>query len=361
MPSRRPDLDALLAEIVESATVTSSADAAGLLREYRPPSTDSLLSVRNLVLQLPLQAAMRERFLAELADVGPMDDGDERLVAVAAHALRTRAPRIPTASPSPLLLPGLGDALDDAVATVLDLDVAVPAPWTIIGGLMVLAHCVEHGVRFPRTTVDADVSVGVFTHRDSLRVLTGRLLDAGFVDATPDPTTGGPRLSYRWVRGSTQVDITVPPRANRQRRTPTAAGGRPAVEMDGTQQALRRTERIAARLADGRSGHLRRPDLMGAVVLKSVAVNADRRRPRRHREDLVVLADLMAASGLHQQYASSVRPKDARRIAAAVGEILLHEWQLADDPEAARAALDHLAATSSRSPATSPPPTATRR
>ncbi len=361
MQRQSPDLRALLAEVVESATVTSSSDAAAVLLEHGPPSTDGLLSVRNLVLQLPLEAVTRERFIAELAAIGPLNDGDERIAAAAAYALRTRPSRIPTVVASPLVLPMLGEALEDAIAAVLDLDVAVAAPWTVIGGLMVLAHCVEHGARFPRTTVDADVSVGVFTHRNSLRALTARLLDEGFVDATPDPTTGGPRLSYRWVRGRTQVDVTVPPRANSQRRMPTAAGGRPAVEMDGTQQALRRTERMAARLADGRSGHLRRPDLVGAVVLKSVAVNGDRRSPGRHREDLVVLADLMAASGLHQHYASQVRPKDARRIAAAVGEIVVHEWQLAEDPEAARAALDQLAATPGRSPETSPPPTATPR
>lgn len=251
----------------------------------------------------------------------------------------------------PVPLPPLTAQLSAALEVLTVLDREVREPWTLIGGLMVLLTCAEHGRRFHRATVDADVVVGVFTHRRALRRLTSQLRRDDFVDDSPDPTTGGERLAYRWRRDAVVLDVTVPPKVNEQDDPPTTVVGRRSVALPGTQQALRRTERLPVRLPGGVDGHVRRPDLLGAVVLKSVAAVSDRRDAGRHREDLVMLADLLATTGRHVTYRPVVRAKDCRRIAAAAARVTLGEWRTADDPDAARAALDHLSVTPAPRPA----------
>ena len=232
--------------------------------------------------------------------------------------------------------------LTDVYATLIDLDTHVSEPWTLIGGLMVLTHCAEHGAPFTRPTGDADVAVSVFTHRSALHSLTARLRRTGFRDVTPDPLAGGPHLSYRWSRSAAKIDVAVPPKANEQKDAATTVSGHISVELPATQQALSRTQRLAIRLADGTQGHVRRPDLLGSVVIKAAAAVADRRNPARHREDLVALADLLAASGQHVEYAHQVRGKDAKRIRSALALITAREWRGATDPDAARAAMQFI-------------------
>jgi hypothetical protein len=260
----------------------------------------------------------------------------------AGRLLRHGDVRIPTRNRAAVDLTPLTPQLHEALAVLTVLDREVSTPWTLIGGLMVLVTCAEHGANLGRATVDADVVVGVFTHRHALRRLTSCLSHSDFHDDSPDPATGGERLAYRWRRGAVTVDVTVPPKVNDQEQPPTAVGGRKAVELPGTQKALRRTERIPVSLPGGNHGHLRRPDLLGAIVLKSVAAVSDRRDPQRHREDLVVLADLLARTGRHLTYRPWLRLKDRRRITAALGLVTEREWRRASDAEAARGALVRL-------------------
>jgi hypothetical protein len=160
----------------------------------------------------------------------------------------------------------------------------------------------------------ADIAVGVFTHRSSLAQFTSYLMAAGFEDITPSAIDRREQLSDRWSRAGVKFDVAVPPKANGQRNQPTTATGRTATELPATQQASQRTQRLAGRIGDD-TGHVRRPDLLAAIIIKAVAARTDVRDPERHREDLVSLADNLAHSGEHLRFAPQMRPKDRSRLA----------------------------------------------
>jgi hypothetical protein len=263
---------ALLADIV---TVLTGVDRARVEQELTaaPGGDDAeALGAADFILRLLRQAPMGHTDRTALLDA--MDRHwsglvrDHRLPLIAARALlRSKPLRIPLAPGPVVQLPPLTPELSDVYGAILDLDEHVREPWTLIGGLMVLTHCAELGAPFPRPTRDADITVSVFTHREALRSLTMRLNQIGFRDVTPDPLAGGPRLSYRWSRSAAKVDVAVPPKANDQQRPPTTVSGRVGVELPATQQALRRTQRVAIALAGsplaaGAQGHVRRPDLL---------------------------------------------------------------------------------------------------
>lgn len=292
----------------------------------------------RLVRQASLTHADRTSLLVALD--GGLPGVPAEAVAAAAEAVRSTPPRLPAAEA--VTLGPLDPALTSAMQTLFHLDATVAAPWTLIGGLMTLLHCTEHGVPFSRPTGDADIAVGVFTHRGALWTLTQTLRDLGFEDRTTAPLTGGEQLSYRWADGAVQIDVAVPPKVNAQRARPLTASGRPAVELPATQQALRRTERAPVTLADGTAGAVRRPDLLAALVIKAQAALSDRRDTDRHQEDLVSLVEAMSISGLHLAYRDQLRPKDARRLAGAAQTLPAATWRRAGDPVAARAALDFL-------------------
>ncbi len=342
-PIRRVIQDLLVGLVVELTLhprdgVFATLEAAPV--DAEPARVDVL---QNLVRQWPLSDDRREHWSQGLSLLTAEDlRGSGGVVAAAARLLREGAPRIPTLSIPAVRLRPAGPALDGALALLVDLDRTVPEPWTLIGGLMVQITCLQHGVTAIRATVDADIVVGVFTHRHALTVFTSQLRDRDFADVTPSPLGGEDPLAYRWRRGDVLVDVTVPPKVNDQTRPPRASGGRSAVELPATQQALRRTQRMPVRLATGDEGHLRRPDLLGAVVIKSEAAVMDRREPERHREDLVVLADIMAHEGSHVTYLPVMRAKDAERIRRASALVTDREWRRARDPEAARGALAYL-------------------
>ncbi|GHS86009.1 hypothetical protein AGMMS50218_04970 [Actinomycetota bacterium] len=329
-----------LVDIVHTATTATVTEARALVsRPFVPTRSDGRRTLVGLVLQAPLTHADRTRLLEGLAAEVPETTASQLLAT--ADALRRLPPRFP--EPHDVLrLPALSAPLTEAFEMLFALDTEVPAPWTLIGGLMVMSHRVQHDVAPGRVTEDADVAVGVFTHRQALARVTGSLRQHRFRDTTPDRLAGGAPLSYRWSRGEVRVDLAVPPKANGQRRVPWAITRRAAVELPAVQQALARSERLTVRLADGTEGCIRRPNLLGAVVIKAEAATSDTREPDRHREDLVALADLLAISGLHLSYRAELRAKDARRVRRAMATIRPAQWRMASAPDAASAALKSL-------------------
>ena len=335
----------LIQLVTVTTTATATQAAAALVRAFTGDRPSALADLAGLIRQAPLSHADRTRLLALLeTGLGAVPTGQIRS---AADLVRSTAPRFPGSAGS-VRLPALDARLRATFSTLFDLDQQVTAPWTLIGGLMVLTHCTEHDVPFARPTGDADVAVGVFTHRDALTQVTTWLRRRDFTDITPAPLTGGRPQSYRWSDGQVLVDVAVPVKANEQRRVATTTSGHPAVELPALQQALRRSERLPVSLADGTSGQLRRPDLLAALVLKAQAAVSDRRDTDRHREDLVALAEALAHSGWHRIYQPQLRPKDTQRLAAARLTITPAQWRAAQDPTAARSALDALIGTKLR-------------
>ncbi len=92
-------------------------------------------------------------------------------------------------------------------------------------------------------------------------------------------------FGYRYTRGDTILDPLVPEGLERQRTQPlTTSRNRPALPIDGGNQALLRVERLPVHVG-GRSGHVRRPTLLGALVLKAAAFVTDSRDPEHRPSD----------------------------------------------------------------------------
>jgi hypothetical protein len=168
-------------------------------------------------------------------------------------------------------------------ASVGDLAVLLQAEWVLIGGLMVQLHAYELGVMDVRVTGDIDV-LGQARPQGALMRIDAALLRDGFEPEWPD------REGYvhRYVRGDMIVDVLAPDGM----RPPAALGpGRIAVGVPGGSQALSRQEAVRVRL-DGRSFTLRRPTLLGAILIKarSLTVHHDR---DAQREDLLLLLSLV--------------------------------------------------------------------
>jgi hypothetical protein len=113
------------------------------------------------------------------------------------------------------------------VAAILD-----PNTWMLVGGLMVHAHSVAAGVANPRPTDDADIVLEVAV--SSYAGAAKRLLDIGFVPREPlDPR----EPSYRFCRGSDQIDLMAPDRGRGVRFR-----NRDVLKVPGSGSALKRTQ-----------------------------------------------------------------------------------------------------------------------
>jgi hypothetical protein len=164
-----------------------------------------------------------------------------------------------------------------------DLVARLPAEWVLIGGLMVQLHALESSVDDVRATTDIDV-LGQARPQGALAAIDRALRRNGF---TPDwPDADG--YAHRYVRGGLVVDVVAP---DGLKPPPELGPGRVAVEVPGGSQALLRQEEVTVRLG-GNSFALRRPTLLGAILIKarSLMVHQDL---ESQREDLLMLLSLV--------------------------------------------------------------------
>lgn len=177
------------------------------------------------------------------------------------------------------------DAADSATdrlwIAVGELAERLPAGWVLIGGLMVQLHAIEHGIVDVRPTRDIDV-LGQARPPGALRALDAALRDGGFELHDPDADGYG----YGW--DGIVVDLLSP---DGIKPPPMLAGGVTAVGVPGGTQALERAEDVVIRVGE-RSFQLRRPTLLGAVLIKSrsLMVHHD---AASQREDLLRLLSLI--------------------------------------------------------------------
>ncbi len=195
--------------------------------------------------------------------------------------------------------------------TLLDFDQELDDSWVLVGGQMTMIHCLENGVDGYRATDDGDVVLGVWTRRDALDTAARLLLTREF-----DPVQTSDGFAYRYARGKALMDLLLPDGLDRQERQPVAPGGRPGLAIEGGNQALIRAERLPVRLGD-RTGHIRRPTILGAVVSKAAALVADRRDPDRHREDIALLGQVAYLTGM-RGLNTDATPHDRKRLRAAL-------------------------------------------
>jgi hypothetical protein len=158
-------------------------------------------------------------------------------------------------------------------SSVADLTELLPAEWVLVGGLMVQLYALEAGVEGIRATMDVEV-LGHGRPRGALTAIDEALGHDGFELQLP-----ADGVVRRYLRGELIVDVLVPD------------GMRDRIGVPGGSQALARAESVAIRL-DGRSFVLRRPTLLGAILIKarSILVHRD---PQAQREDLLLLLSLV--------------------------------------------------------------------
>jgi len=175
---------------------------------------------------------------------------------------------------------------------LLDLYERLPAGWTLIGGQMVQVHCAERAAVSPRPTDDADAVLDIRANPQILLEFTRALRDLEFV--ADGITAEGPQ--HRWKRDWASIDVLIPDNVGERLARRTGVTGSPTIQTPGGIQALHRSEVVAVDVA-GRLGHVRRPSLVGALIMKAAAhtVPVDPHRGR-HRSDFATLAALVAAS-----------------------------------------------------------------
>lgn len=194
-------------------------------------------------------------------------------------------------------LPAMTAAQEASWHALLELAERFPTGWTLIGGQLVQLHCAERGVSPTRPTVDADAALDVRKQPQIFTTFTQHLEAIGF--RVQKETTGGKQ--HRWVRGDAVVDVLIPTGLGRSADTKSASG-MPGLETDGAQYALNRTELVEITVGD-RLGHIPRPTLMGALIIKAAAWgNTLDALRERHLSDFATLASMLTAADLRQAH-----------------------------------------------------------
>jgi hypothetical protein len=189
-------------------------------------------------------------------------------------------------------------------AAIGDLVERLPGQWVLIGGLMVQLHALEHGVADVRPTRDIDI-LGEARPPGALSAIDATLRHEGFELIGPDRDG----YAHRYERDGLIIDVLAPDGI----KPPPAIGrGRKAIGVPGGSQALTRAETVVVTV-DGRSFELRRPTLLGAILIKarSLMVHSD---PETQREDLLQLLALIEDP---RETAAGLRKTERRWLRAA--------------------------------------------
>ncbi|MGL4743955.1 MAG: hypothetical protein ACRCXL_06140 [Dermatophilaceae bacterium] len=186
----------------------------------------------------------------------------------------------------PVALPAMRPAQAASWHALMDLHSRFPDHWTLIGGQMVHLHCAERAAGPERPTEDADTVLDIRAARDILARFTRALSDLRF---TPD--TSGEGLQHRWKRAgdNAQIDVLLPDGVGRRAGARRGVAGAPTLETPGGSQALARSESVTV-IVEGRTGRVRRPTLIGALVVKAAAHSTvGNGNGARHRRDFVTV------------------------------------------------------------------------
>ncbi len=152
--------------------------------------------------------------------------------------------------------------------------------WALVGGLMVQLHAYENDAT-SRPTEDIDILGD--SRKKALRRLAELLEDLGEM-ARPPATDE--KLGYQWNVEGQLVELLAPDGLKADAQT---IGKHETISIDGGTQALRRTEIVLVAVGDGEPVPVRRPTLLGAILIKARALQKVKKKEREHREDLIRL------------------------------------------------------------------------
>jgi hypothetical protein len=156
--------------------------------------------------------------------------------------------------------------------------------WTLIGGLMVQLHGFEHGSQ-SRPTRDIDVLGDSRRRPPMTERIADILIERGGEMEMPPVTDED--LGYKFELDGEIIEILGSEGVKNDLRT---IGKHTTFQVPGGSQALKRTESVLVSLDGARAIELRRPSLLGAILIKARAVAE--RRPEKFesdRQDLIRL------------------------------------------------------------------------
>jgi hypothetical protein len=193
--------------------------------------------------------------------------------------------------------------------------------WTLVGGLMVQLHAFEH-LSASRLTVDVDF-LGDSRRRPAMTKLMAETLVNRGGEMTMPPV-GDTSLGYRFEIDGTMVEILG---SEGVRRDPKTLGKHTTFQVPGGAQALARTEVVLVSLEGGDPVEMRRPSLLGAILIKARVVARRRDKFQSDRQDLIRLLSFVENP---RALAGELR-KSERRWLRTVGPLLtFHDGALAD-------------------------------
>lgn len=226
-----------------------------------------------------------------------------------------------------IALPPMTPAQEAAWHALLDLHERHPQGWTLIGGQLVHLHCAERGYAPQRATEDADALVNA-REPDILGAVTTSLLDLGF-----EPTPSADGVQHRWRNGSAVLDVLIPEGVGKRVAKRPSASGFPTISAPGGTQALARSEAVEVSVA-GRQGHVNRPVLLSAMIIKAAA-RLETTGPGRDRHcyDFAALGACLAAVDMA---AFELTKKDRTRLRSMVATTVETVGALETHPAAVR-------------------------
>lgn len=179
--------------------------------------------------------------------------------------------------------------------------------WMVIGGQMMQVLAAENGIDKVRPTEDVDVVVDVRSKPGGTEALSSWLKGRGF--ALAGISTDG--IGHRFTRGvdggpgTVIFDVLAPEGLGAKANTFTVKPAR-TVQVPGAVQAFGRSEVVEVTVSGmagktSRTGAVRRPNLLGALVAKAAATGiVGRENPERDWQDaallLATVADPVAAA-----------------------------------------------------------------
>lgn len=157
------------------------------------------------------------------------------------------------------------------------------AEWALVGGLMVQLLAYEHGAE-SRPTTDIDL-LGDARQRPSGTQTLAETLDALGAEMATPPSTD-PRSGYKFKLDGETIEVLGP---DGLRSDPQTIGTFETIQIDGGTQALQRTVKVLVSVSGGTPTTVRRPTLLGAILLKARALDRVKAKEDEHRQDLIRL------------------------------------------------------------------------
>jgi hypothetical protein len=198
--------------------------------------------------------------------------------------------------------------------------------WTLVGGLMVQAHALAHGINVIRPTSDLDMLLHIKMIADAASEADARLRSLGYRLREPLERKGHVyRYERKWTgerphTTSDVIDLMAPDHLGPYQMP--RLKNSPLFAVPGGRQSLSRTIRLALTADAGELVEFSVPDELAALILKGAAHLSDRTPERaRHLSDAAVLAATITD---HSTERARLKGSDGKR--------LRHLWsELADE------------------------------